>query len=411
MNKKLFVFPVIVALLAAAGCSSQEQAEPTVPAEKKRVTVETVKREQMSQVSELSAVLQPWEEAVVSFEVAGRIVEMNPQEGDTVRAGDVLARVEDQDYALQVAASSAAVQQSAASLSKVQNGAREQEVAQAKLQVDNARIAYEKAEDDYQRIEALYREKAVSQSDFENAQNALNLAQNDLKNAEQAYSLIVQGARVEDQHLTQAAYQQAVISREAAATTLGKTQLRSPITGTILSKLSSAGNLVSAGTPIYRVGNIDQLKAVLPVPDREIAAWQLGETVSLELYGQTRTGKVVNIYPMTNESTGTIGVEVQIANPDRDWFAGQVVKATKTLEGKDGIFVPVEAVISRGEGDAHVFLLKDGKAVKTSVTIGQIAQNKLEILSGVQEGDRVIVKGAETLFDGDSVEETGGTSS
>ncbi|MCI1093108.1 efflux RND transporter periplasmic adaptor subunit, partial [Stenotrophomonas maltophilia] len=99
-------------------------------------------------------------------------------------------------------------------------------------------------------------------------------------------------------------YNQAVIAKEVAATTLAKTQLRAPINGTIIAKLSSTGTMVSAGTPVYQVGNIDTLKVVLPVPDREISAWKEGETVSLDLYGQKRDGKVVKIFPATNQSTG-----------------------------------------------------------------------------------------------------------
>ena len=409
MKKRLPVLPVLLSLLAMTACSGPDDTTPPIQAaEAKRVVLQTVKPEQVVQVSELSGVLQPWEEAVISFEVAGRIVEMNRKVGDDVQAGEVLARVDDRDYELQVASSSAYVQQSAANLNKVQNGAREQEITQAKLLVEKARIAFQKAQDDYQRMETLYQQRAVSQSDFENVQNALNLARKDLENAESAYSLVTEGARAEDHDLTRAVYQQAVISREAAASTLEKTQLRSPFAGTVLGKLTSAGNLVSPGTPVYRVGKVDQLKVVLPVPDREISAWQVGEMVVFDLYGQTREGKVVKIYPMTNASTGTIGVEAQIPNRERDWFAGQVVKATKTLEGKTGIFVPVEAVLSRGNADAHVFLFQAGKAVKTGVKIGQLVDNKLEILDGLQAGDQVIVKGADRLFDGDAVEETGG---
>ncbi|TGU97317.1 efflux RND transporter periplasmic adaptor subunit, partial [Mesorhizobium sp. M00.F.Ca.ET.186.01.1.1] len=150
------------------------------------------------------------------------------------------------------------------------------------------------------------------------------------------------------------------------------------------------------------------LKVVLPVPDREIATWKEGEVVSLDLYDQKRDGKVTKIFPATNQSTGTIGVEVQIANPAHDWFAGQVVKATKTIKGQVGIYVPVEAVISRGKDDAHVFVDAAGKALKTKVEIGQIASDKLEIKSGLKEGDQLIVKGVDRLFDGDPIEATGG---
>lgn len=408
MNKRWLVSAMMAGLLATTACSGQEQ-KAAPQAEVKQVVWETVKAGQAIHVSELSGTLKPLEEVLVSFEVGGRVVELSKSEGENVKAGDVLARVDAQDYSLQVASSSAVVQQTAANLNKVNNGAREQEVSQARLLVEKATIAYQKAQDDFARIEKLYQEKAISKSDYDNAQKALALAQKDLQNAQQSYSLVTQGARAEDKSLMAASYNQAVISREAAANTLAKTQLRSPINGTIISKLSSTGTLVSAGTPVYQVGNIDTLKVVLPVPDREISAWREGETISLDLYGQIREGKVAKIYPATNQSTGTIGVEVQISNPKHDWFAGQVVKAKKTIKGQSGLYVPVEAVISRAQEDAHVFVNQGGKAVKTKVTIGQIHENKLEIKSGLKEGDLLIVKGADRLFDGDPIEAAGGT--
>ncbi|QRG67442.1 efflux RND transporter periplasmic adaptor subunit [Brevibacillus choshinensis] len=408
MKKKWLVSAMMVCLLATTACSEKEQAAAPVK-EVKQVVMETVKQEQATFVSELSGTLQPLEEAVVSFEVGGRVVELSRNEGDSVKAGDVLARVNAQDYALQVASSNAAVQQTAATMTKVNNGAREQEVIQARLMVEKATTAFKKVQDDFKRVEQLYQEKAISKSEFENAQNGLTLAEKDLQNAQQSYSLVMQGARAEDRDLSRASYNQAVVAKEVAATTLAKAQLRAPISGTIMAKLSSTGTLVSPGTPVYQVGNIDVLKVVLPVPDREISSWKEGETLSLELYGQKRDAKVVKIFPGTNQSTGTIGVEVQLANPKHDWFAGQVVKATKTMKGQEGIYVPVEAVLSRGVNDAHVFVNAGGKAVKAAVTIGQLTNDRLEIKSGLKVGDELIVKGVDRLFDGDPIEAAGGT--
>ncbi|MCK9907163.1 HlyD family efflux transporter periplasmic adaptor subunit, partial [Frankia sp. Cpl3] len=67
--------------------------------------------------------------------------------------------------------------------------------------------------------------------------------------------------------MNQASYQQAVISKEQAALTLAKTQLRAPISGTIIAKLTSTGQITNVGTPVYQIGDIDTLKVVLPVPD------------------------------------------------------------------------------------------------------------------------------------------------
>lgn len=408
MKKRWLVSAIVISILATSACSEQEQAAAPVK-EVKQVVLERVKQEQANFVSETSGTLLPLEEAVVSFEVGGRVIELNRNEGDNVKAGDVLARVNSQDYSLQVASSNAALQQSAASLSKVNNGAREQEVVQARLLVEKAKTGYQKMQDDFKRIEQLYQEKAISKSEFENAQNALTLAEKDLQNAQQSYSLVTQGARAEDKELSKATYNQAVVAKEVAASTLAKAQLRAPISGTILAKLSSTGTLVSPGTPVYQVGNIDTLKVVLPVPDREISSWKVGETLSLDLYGQNRDAKVTKIFPATNQSTGTIGVEVQLANPQHDWFAGQVVKATKTMKGQEGIYVPVEAVLSRGQNDAHVFVNVGGKAVKTAVTIGQLTDDRLEIRSGLKVGDELIVKGVDRLFDQDPIEAAGGT--
>jgi len=408
-NKWLSVL-MIAGLLFTTACSSNAtEAVEQAKAETKKVGTMVVKKEKVVRSTELAGTLQPLDEAIVSFEVGGRITELKRQEGDNVAKGEVLARVDDSDYSLQLARANAGVTQADASLDQVNNGARQQEIATAQAIVDKAKVGYQQALDNFKRSEKLYQEKAISQNDFENAQNRLIIADKDLQTAQQSYSLVVQGARPEVRDQTRAALDLAIVAKHQAALTLAKTQLKSPISGTIISKLTSAGELVSPGTPVYRIGKIDTLKVVLPVPDSEISNWREGDAVTLALYNQKREAKVSKIYPATNESTGTIGVEVIVANGKHDWFAGQVVKATKQFQGKLGIFVPVSAVISTGEPTPYVFVMKAGKAVKTPVTTGELIQNKLEILTGVKQGDQVIIKGVDRLFDGDPVELAGGS--
>lgn len=217
----------------------------------KSVGVIQVQPQTMAIISELSGTLVPVEEAVVSFEVAGEIQSLSFQEGDQVKSGEVVAQLTAKDYALQVEMAGASVSQAGASLSKVKNGAREQEKTQAKLAVEAKQISLHQARDDFRRMEQLYKNGAISQLEYENAKNALNLSQKDYDNAQHAYSLVVEGARSEDVASTQASYQSAVVSQSQAAHVLSKTQLTSPINGTILSKLADVGQLASAGTPVY----------------------------------------------------------------------------------------------------------------------------------------------------------------
>jgi len=411
-NKRITTIKTILLLSMSLGLTGCSHAVTTAVLHQtdtnaKPVVAAPVQIKKLATVSELSGTLEPMEETTLSFEVAGEIQSMKGKEGDTVAAGEVLAQLNSTDYSLQVALAGADVSRASAALAKVRNGSREQEKLQAKAALDAKKISWEKTIKDYQRMEQLFKKGAISQVEHEHAKNALELSQKDYDATKQSYLLVVEGARAEDIASTQASYQTAVVSQSQAAHTLAKTQLKTPISGTILSKMADVGQLANAGTPVYRIGHISQLKTVLPVPDKEIAAWHAGDIVELSLYGQKRTGKVTKIYPATNQQTGTIGVEVAVDNRQQNWFAGQVVSAKRTLSQKEGIFVPTEAVMSRGS-EPFVFLLKENKAVKTPVALGTFLESQMEITRGLQPGDIFIAKGGDRLLDGDFVTVEGG---
>ena len=347
---------IMVGSLTACGKKSANQAN-NGEVQARPVDIITLKTDKVSRYSELSGTLMPVEEASLSFEAAGRIVEMAYKEGDQVATGAIMARLDAVEYSLQV--------------------------AQAKTGLEKAQVAYQKAKDDFARMESLYSQGALSKSAYESAQNGFAVAEKDYLLAKEALNLTGAGS-------------------ESA-----KNLLRAPVGGTVIARHSSVGQLVSPSVPVYRIGRVDNLKVILPVPDREISTWNRGDTVTLSLYGKNRPGRVARVYPTTNQSTGAIGVEITIENSGRDWFPGQVVRAVRAVETKEGLFLPAEAVLSRGEEKPFVFVAAGDKAVKTPVTVGELMDNKLEILSGLKEGDRVVIKGAEQLFDGNIIKQAG----
>ncbi|MFZ5644428.1 MAG: efflux RND transporter periplasmic adaptor subunit [Bacillota bacterium] len=349
--KILLALGLSLSLSLAPGCGKKDAEQVQ---EAKIVLTEAAKIDKVSRYSELSGTLQPIEDSLVSFEASGRIVEMNYKEGDTVSSGSLMARLDAAEYSVQV--------------------------AQARAGLDKAQVNYEKARDDFERMNQLFNQGALSKNDFENAQNRYIVAEKDYILAQESHSLVTGSGS-------------------------GKDGLRAPISGTVISKLSSVGQLVDTRTPVYKIGQVDNLKVVLPVPDREITKWKVGDAVSLSLYQDTREGKVTRLFPAVSQGTGAIGVEVTVSNPKHDWFPGQVVKAKYVMETKEGLFVPVEAVLNHGLEKPYVFIASVDKAVKTAVTIGDIVDNRLEILSGINQGDLVIVKGADKLFDGNSIKQ------
>ena len=346
---------VVLLIFTVALITKNKPSERTESAEAKTklVVIETATRDKAQRLSEISATLEANNETLLSFEVPGRILDLRYKEGDKVSAGTVLARVNATEFSLQV--------------------------AQADAGLNKARVGYQQAQQDYDRIEQLYRAGVVAQADYEKARDGLQVAEEDFLQAEQAAGLLGQD----------------------------KTSLVAPIDGTILVKYVTKGQITSAGAPVYSIGQLDPLKAVLPIPDNEIANWQQGEKVKLTLYEIERQGQVSRIYPSTNRGTGTVGVEVAVPNPKQDWLPGQVVMANRA-EAREGLYVPVSAVINRGEEKPYVFLAIAGKAIKRSVTIGELFGDNLEITSGLTAGDRIVVKGADQLFEGDAIEDPGG---
>lgn len=406
---------ISLSFLLLTGCNAEQTATKE---ETKTVKVESVKKEKGVEYSRLSGTLSAAEETFVSFELGGIIDSLQFEEGQYVKAGDVLARIDQKEYSLQLEKANAAIHSSNAALSSAQasleeavNGARSQERSQAKLNIDRAEEAYMNANADYERMKQLFATGAVSAQALEGSRlNYIN-AKTSLESAKLSYSLIEEGIRPEKEKQirasvsqAQAGLQNAQAAKEQAQLALKKTMLTAPFSGAVVAKLASNGQLVSPGTPVYKISQIDTLKVLLPVPDYQINDWSIGKEVSLELYGQKKQGKVMKVFPAVNDKTGTISVEVGIPNHDHTWFPGQVVKAEAKLNEKLGIFVPVEAVISTGtNNNPYVFLFEDGVAVKKAVTIGMLAENKLEITSGLSEHDQVITKGADRLFDGDKV--------
>ena len=453
----------ICSTLLMSACSSKEAT--TTVAAREAISVETVKvkSESLDALSSMSGKLVPYEETDVSFEVSGRIQDLGANIGDKINTGKVLSRLDSKSLQLQVeqansvvlqaeasihssdaaihsseaniAAADARINSAKASLSTLDKGAREQEKEQVKLAVDRAKSAYEKLEKDLNRTKALYEQGVVSKKEYDDIQFQVNNAEKDVANAEASYSLILEGATQEQRNQilsgiteaeagktiaaagveqsvaakgqAEAAYKQALIGKEQAELSLSKASLTSPLTGVILDKLVSKGEQVNPGQAIYKIGRTDQLKVLLPVPDKEVKDWKAGDQVSVTLYEEVREGKVTKIYPLTNAGTGTVSVEITLQNKKLDWLPGQVVKVNRVTSDNMGILIPIEAVLSSGS-NPYVFMEVNGHAKKIAVETGNLVGNKIHITKGLKEGDSIVVRGGELVLDGDPLKTDGG---
>jgi len=318
----------------------------------------------------------------------------------------LVSKKEYDDIQLQVSNAQKDVANAEQALSLIEEGATEEQKKQASAGVQEAQAGKEQAEAGVGQSKAA-KEQSKAAKEQAIASKGQAVAAKDQAIAAKDQAIAAKDQAVAAKGQAEAVYEQAVIGKEQAELTLSKTKLKSPISGVVLDKLVSEGQHVNAGDAIYKLGQTDQLKVLLPVPDREIKEWKVGDKVSVALYDKKKTGKVTKIYPQTNANTGTISVEVVISNENLKWVPGQVVKANRVTSDNNGILVPIEAVISNG-AEPYVFKEVKGKAVKTPVTTGNLVDNKIHIVSGLKEDDRVVVRGGELLLDGDPLKTSGG---
>lgn len=422
---------ILAPTLVLAACSSDSTSSEETEKIALHVEVETVQKASLDAITSLTGTLMPTKESSVSFELGGIVKSISVDIGDSVKEGEVLASLSDQTYSLQlkqaetavsaakasISAAEARIASAQASLSALEKGARGQERVQAKNALDKAKAAYEKLKTDTERMKALLNEGLISQKEYEDMELQLKSAEKDYSNAQQSYSMLEEGATAEQRaqgkagvaeaktgiEQAQSAYEQAMVGKEQAELTLAKTILKAPFSGVILSKNIVEGQQASPGIGVFTIGQTQELKVLLPVPDREVSKWKVGDTVNVELYDEKRVGKVTKIFPQTNASTGTVSIEVVIPNDDLTWIPGQIVKANRISTDNMGILIPIEAVLSEGL-DPYVFVVEDGKAVKTSVKTGNVIDNKIHIIEGLNEGEKVVIRGGELLLDGDPVE-------
>ncbi|HEU4686365.1 MAG TPA: efflux RND transporter periplasmic adaptor subunit [Nitrospira sp.] len=220
-------------------------------------------------------------ESVVSFKVPGRIVELPVQEGQEVNQGDLLARLDDDDYRQQVSMDEAAVGTREAELKLAEAGSRVQEIRAAEQSLIDAWAALQLRRAEFQRRKALLSEQGISREEFDNAATELKRAQAAYERAKQTHDQIVEGTRKEEIAVRRANLQLARESLAMSRVKLSYTRLTAPVSGVVLVRQAELGEVVSPGTPVVTIGDIDHL-------------WMRGYINETDL-GRVRWGQPANV--------------------------------------------------------------------------------------------------------------------
>lgn len=283
----------------------------------------------------------------IAPQVAGRIVVLTPQEGDRVKAGEVIARLDPADYALQRNAASAAVAVARAQLALLLAGSRQEDIAHGREEARAARAAAESATADRQRINAIYESGAATQKQMDDAKAQAERTAAGLAAAEQRLAKLIKGSREEELALARAQVGQAEANLALAEKAVADCVVTSSVNGVVTTRVREEGEFAPVGAPLVTVARLEQVWLSVYVPETALGNVRLGQPARVKIDGRKDffEGQVTYISP-TAEFTPR-----NVQTPDER--AQLVYRVKITLANQQGIFkpgLPADGYLAKAEG-------------------------------------------------------------
>ncbi|MFA3782887.1 efflux RND transporter periplasmic adaptor subunit [Melioribacteraceae bacterium 4301-Me] len=341
MKNVRIILIIFLSLLVYTNCSKKENVQNKNSSEVIPVDVTVVKKSTIQRDIELIGTLAAWKEANLGAQATGRIEKIYVDEGSRVKEGDLLFEMDDT------------------------------QLAQAKIQ-------YQLAKDNYERLKPLFETGSISQSQFDQVKAAYETAQ-------KTYNLL-----------------------------LTNTQFRAPFSGVITAKKLNDGEVFllapgGVGAPtIVSLMQINPLKLLLNVSETNLRDIKMNQTVevSSEVYpNEIFKGYITKINPAINPASRTFEVEVKIPNSEERLHPGMFVSAKILIGTTEGIIIQRSAALKQlGSSAYYGFIVKNNIAKRVELTLGKEFDSLVEITKGLNEGDYLVTRGQGLLKDGSKVE-------
>ncbi len=381
--KKIILFLVVAALLGLVGIRLYEElgsasaanggpaGGPGARMPRAAMLVETAEVRPHVFTSSLDAIgeLVPRASVDVMSRVSGRLKEVMVERGDPVSRGQLLAVVDDEDLLQQIRRAEAAI-------------------AVARASVQREQASMENLQLQVQRYQKLYQENLLSLQDLQDLESRLRVS-------------------VAQVQLAQAQVDQAEASLRELRIQQEQTRIYSPLDGFVGVRYLDPGALVNASVPIVSVVDVSRVRTVVPVPEGDLSRVSPGLSAQIRVDAypdRVYRGVVTRISPVLNPATRTADIEIEVPNETGVLKPGMFARVSlKADAARPALAIPRAALLTRGE-QKGVFLLENNTTTRfRQIEIGRIQGDMVEVVSGLEEGVRVVTSGAQKLNDGDMV--------
>ncbi len=372
-------------LLSGTACNQETKAsaaQPKAAVAPRAVKVVAAAQESVPRTVVASGTLAAEDQVVLGVKVAGRLAELGVDLGSRVQKGQVVARIDPGDYTLRVEQAQAALQQGRARLGLSPDGTDDRVDPDQTSLVRQARAVLEEARLTSDRSVKLWEQSLIARAQVDTAAAALQVAEGRYQDA------------VEEVRNRQGLLAQRRSELELARQQLADTNLVSPIDGAVGQRQASVGEYLAPGAPVATLVRLHPLRLRVAVPEREAAAVQVGQAVKVTVEGDAteHVGRVARLSPAIQEQNRTLAIEAEIPNERGLLRPGSFARASiVTQMAQPTVMVPASAIVTFA-GIEKVISVKDGKSVERRVQTGRRDGTRVEIVSGLNAGEPVVVE-------------------
>jgi len=353
-------------------CSDKDSSQEEVNHRKVPVKVYKVDRGKLTSYLNVSGTTLPFEKAKVGSKVEGIIQEISVDEGDRVKKGQVLIRLDPKDFLLDIDRADAAL-------------------TTAHAELERAKHDLEQKSEDWRRLSALYERKAIAKHRYDSMKAAFSIAQAKVKSCQ---------AQIKEKEaelkLAEKRYQDSVV--------------KAPFNGVVTKKMLHEGEVSSLWAynwEALEVMNLNKIKVECEVSEKWKSQLREGmeAIIKFDAYSEEKfLGEVTTINPMVDPLQRTFRVKIIIPNPEYRLTAGMFTRIKIGLEVKEGILIiPEKEILERPDGH-FIFVVKDGVVKRRKISLGIKEGERVEITEGLKEGEMIVIEGSHRLQDGYKVE-------
>jgi len=393
-GRRIWLAAVVLAAASAVSCG------PKAPAERagETVTIRVQKPDRVRTPATVAAsgTVEGAETIDLAFQVSGRAARVLVEEGQRVRRGELLAELDGADYRFGLDAAEAQSAAARANLDKARAGVRAEELEQA-------RAAYARADDEYQRYRQLYERHSMAAADFAKVEAAWRAARAQLEMAER-------GAREEDRRAAEAAANQAQAQVEVNRKRVADTRLVSPIDGVVARRGIDPGEMAGAGIPVFSIVALDPARVRVGIPESDVGEVRRGQqaVVVIPSLGNSEfKGTVEAVGVAADPNSRTFSAKIAVPNPRLLLKAGMIAEARVAVDRMaEAIVIPGEAIVRDPQGATLVYVYyPDKRRVHgRRVETGAVNGRSVEITAGLSADDLVVVAGQHRVRAGSAVE-------